>query len=276
MLFFKGKKLCQIKISQIEGGWNEDGKGLSIWDVFSADPTNGNILNGDNGKIACDSYHKYKEDVQLLKNMSVNAYRFSISWPRILPNGIGEVNQLGINYYNNLINELLANGIAPAITLYHQDLPEALQEKGGWLNPDVPYWFAEYARLCFSKFGDRVKIWITLNEPLIQAHSGYGIGKNAPGIKGPGTLEYHAAHNLIKSHAKAYRVYQDEFVSSQDGIVGITLNMGWGEPAVYNDSSHVEASEIRAQFDMGWFANPIFINGKYPEIMRQKVRVLIF
>ena len=207
--------------------------------------------------------------------MSVNTYRFSISWPRILPNGIGETNQMGIDYYNNLINELLANGIAPAVTLYHWDLPEALDQQGGWLNPDVAYWFVEYARICFREFGDRVKLWITFNEPFIQARNGYGVGYNAPGIKGPGILEYQAGHNLIRSHAKAYRLYQDEFVDSQNGQVGITLNMNWDEPAIYNDSSHVEASEIQAQFDVGWFANPIFINGKYPDIMRQKVSLLL-
>ena len=115
--------------------------------MFTADPNSGNVINGENGQVACDSYHKYKEDVQLLKNMSANSYRFSIAWTRILPKGTGEINQLGIDYYNNLINELIANEITPAVTLYHWDLPQALQEQGGWLNPESAYWFENYARI---------------------------------------------------------------------------------------------------------------------------------
>jgi len=256
---------------QVEGAWNEDGKGQSIWDVFSNDPTNGNIVNGDNGRVACDSYHKYKEDVQLLKNMGVNSYRFSIAWTRILPNGIGDVNQLGIDYYNNLINELIANNITPAVTLYHWDLPQALQEQGGWLNPEIAYWFENYARIVFKEFGDRVKLWITLNEPWVVSINGHSTGEMAPGMRGPGILEYKVAHNLIRSHAKAYRVYQNEFYESQLGQVGITLNVDWYEPTIFNETSHVEASETKLQFFAGWFANPIFVNGKYPEVMRQKI-----
>ena len=140
-------KNIPIQFYQVEGAWNEDGKGPSIWDVFTADPNSGNVINGENGQVACDSYHKYKEDVQLLKNMSANSYRFSIAWTRILPKGTGEINQLGIDYYNNLINELIANEITPAVTLYHWDLPQALQEQGGWLNPESAYWFENYARI---------------------------------------------------------------------------------------------------------------------------------
>ena len=154
---------------------------------------------------------------QLLKNMGVNSYRFSIAWTRILPNGIGDVNQLGIDYYNNLINELIANNITPAVTLYHWDLPQALQEQGGWLNPEIAYWFENYARIVFKEFGDRVKIWITLNEPWVVSINGHSTGEMAPGMRGPGILEYKVAHNLIRSHAKAYRVYQNEFYETQLG-----------------------------------------------------------
>ena len=139
-------------------------------------------------------------------------------WTRILPNGIGEINQLGINYYNNLINELIINGIEPVVTLYHWDLPEALNELGGWLNPDIAFWFENYARTCFKEFGDRVKLWITINEPWVVANAGYSVGEMAPGMKGPGILEYKVAHNLIRSHAKAYRIYQNDFLDSQAGI----------------------------------------------------------
>merc|ERR1712018_616978 len=188
---------------QIEGGWNEDGKGESIWDVFVHDGQ-GHIDNDDTGDVACDSYHKYEEDVQLLKAMGMTSYRFSIAWTRILPNGIGEVNQAGIDYYNNLIDELLANDIEPAVPLYHWDIPQALQdtladpenpESGGWLNPAVADWFEEYAGVCFAAFGDRVKTWITLNEPKETSLQGYGNGAMAPGIVGMGTTAYLAAHN---------------------------------------------------------------------------------
>ena len=155
---------------QIEGGWNEDGKGPSIWDVFTKEE--GHIVDGSSGDVACDSYHKYKEDVQLLVNLGLKSYRFSIAWSRILPKGVGEKNQAGIDYYNNLINELLANGIEPAPTLYHWDLPQALHEQGGWLNSSVSVWFEEYSRLCFKEFGDRVKFWITINEPYTTSLQG--------------------------------------------------------------------------------------------------------
>merc|ERR1712123_522108 len=185
---------------QIEGGWNEGGKGVSIWDTFTK--VEGTIIDGSSGDVACDSYHKYKDDVQLMKNIGVQSYRFSISWSRILPMGTGEKNQEGIDYYNALIDELLANNIIPAVTLYHWDLPQALQDQGeGWLNPDVADWFEEYARVCFEEFGDRVKFWITLNEPKEAALQGHGSGTMAPGAQGIGTLVYIAAHNLIRAHA---------------------------------------------------------------------------
>ena len=155
--------------------------------------------------------------------MGVNSYRFSIAWTRILPNGIGNVNQLGIDYYNNLINELIANNITPAVTLYHWDLPQALQEQGGWLNPEIAYWFENYARIVFKEFGDRVKLWITLNEPWVVSINGHSTGEMAPGMRGPGILEYKVAHNLIRSHAKAYRVYQNEFYESQLGKLTLFL-----------------------------------------------------
>ena len=188
---------------QIEGGWNEDGKGANIWDVFTKE--DGRIKDGSSGDVACDSYHKYKEDVQLLVNLGLNSYRFSISWARILPNGVGERNPLGIAYYNNLIDELLAAGITPAVTLYHWDIPQALQEHGGWLNSSVSDWFEEYARVCYEEFGDRVKFWITLNEPRETSLQGYGYGGMAPGVIGPGTSAYIAAHIIKTSPVRVAR-----------------------------------------------------------------------
>ncbi|XP_059091138.1 cytosolic beta-glucosidase-like [Tigriopus californicus] len=254
---------------QIEGGWNEDGKGPSIWDTFTNGTTN--IDDQSTGEVACDSYHKYKEDVQLIKNMGLTSYRFSIAWTRILPQGTGTANPEGIQYYKNLITELRANGIEPFVTLYHWDLPQALEDLGGWRNPDIASWFEEYARICFTEFGDDVKNWITLNEPWVVSVQGHGIGDHAPGLQGIGTTVYEVSHNLIRAHAKAYRAYHKDFAAEQGGFVGITLNVDWAEPQDPNDPSHQEASENNLQFSIGWFAHAIFKDGKYPGVMRQKI-----
>jgi len=255
---------------QIEGGWDEDGKGPNIWDTFTK--VDGNIVDGSSGDVACDSYHKYKEDVQLMKNLGIQSYRFSISWARILPSGTGERNQAGIDYYNSLIDELIANNITPAVTLYHWDLPQALQDIGdGWLNPDVADWFEEYARVCFEEFGDRVKFWITLNEPKETSIQGHGTGTMAPGKKGIGTLTYIAAHNQIRAHARAYRLYHKEFAAEQKGKCGITLNIDWAEPRDPEKQEDLDASETSMQFNLGWYAHAILKNGRYPDIMRTKI-----
>jgi beta-glucosidase len=166
---------------QIEGAFNEGGRGLSIWDAFSKTP--GKVINGDTGDVAVNHYHLYKQDVQLMKNMGLKHYRFSIAWPRIIPAGIGEVNEEGVAFYNNLINELIANGIQPIVTLYHWDLPLALAtEYDGWLGgKKIQEAFVAYAKVCFERFGDRVKNWLTFNEPWCSAFLGYCIGIHAPG-----------------------------------------------------------------------------------------------
>lgn len=254
---------------QVEGAWNEDGKGVSIWDTYTHDVGHGHVFQDQNGDIASDSYHKYKEDVQLAKNMGLTNYRFSIAWTRILPQGIGEKNQAGIDYYNNLINELLDNGIKPTVTLYHWDLPQALEDLGGWLNPDIADWFEEYARVCYQEFGDRVKFWITLNEPQVTAINGYEQGINAPGIVDPGISTYVAGHHQIRAHARAYRVYYEEF-ADQKGQVGITLNIHHAKHLT-DSPEDVEAVERWNDFFMGWFAHPIFINGNYPHVMIDRI-----
>lgn len=255
---------------QIEGAWNVADKGESIWDTFVQEDDR--VANGDTGEIACDSYHKYKTDVQLIKNMGLSYYRFSLSWPRLLPNGLpASASEDGVRYYNALIDELLANGIAPQVTLYHWDLPQVLEDQGGFLSDNFPVWFDDYAAFSFDKFGDRVKLWITFNEPDSIVVLGYGYGVFAPGKMGD--FVYTAAHNLIKGHAMAYHTYDDNFRSTQEGQIGITLNAVFGEPYDRSNTSDVEAAYRYIQFKLGWYANPIFKNGDYPEIMKDRIQL---
>ncbi|XP_070577050.1 cytosolic beta-glucosidase-like [Ptychodera flava] len=253
---------------QIEGSGNVysiSGKGQSIWDTFSRQP--GAISNGDSADIACDSYNKYKEDVELLKLLGVKFYRFSLSWSRIMPDGtMATINEAGIKYYNNLIDALLEAGIIPMVTLYHWDLPQALQDKyGGWADEAIIRDFNTYARLCFERFGNRVKYWITINEPWVITELGYGRGVHAPGLTEDGTTTYMVAHNLIKSHAKVWHTYDDEFRVHQRGKVGLALNSEWVE------SGDARVADRMLQFMLGWFAHPIFVNGDYPEIMKVRI-----
>ncbi|XP_070575579.1 cytosolic beta-glucosidase-like [Ptychodera flava] len=269
--FPDGFKWCAATSSyQIEGGWNADGKGVNIWDTFSHEP--GNVQNDDNGDVACDSYNKWKEDVKLLEDMKVMNYRFSISWARILPDGTrGSENEAGVDYYNNLINDLVAAGIEPYVTLYHWDLPQALVDSyDGWMGEEIVDDFGDYARFCYEKFGDRVKYWITLNEPYIIAQLGYEYGSHAPGVSGNGDKTYIVSHNLIKSHAKAWHIYNDEFRSTQNGLIGITLNSDWFEPENRDEQADLDASERMMQFMLGWYAHPIFL-GDYPEVMKNRI-----
>lgn len=210
---------------QIEGAWDEDGKGESIWDRFSHTP--GNVDNGDTGDIACDHYHRWPEDVALMKAMGLKAYRFSISWPRVLSSGRGEVNQAGIDFYSNLVDALLEAGIEPWVTLYHWDLPQALQDRGGWparLSADA---FVEYADVVSRALGDRVKNWITLNEPWVSAFVGYRDGRHAPGLTHLDAA-IAASHHLLLSHGRAVPVIR---ANCPDANVGITLNLTPQEPA---------------------------------------------
>ncbi|XP_033747862.1 lactase-phlorizin hydrolase-like [Pecten maximus] len=255
---------------QVEGAWNEDGKGPSIWDVFSHA---GRIANHDTGDVACDSYHKYKEDVQMLKQLGVSHYRFSISWSRIMADGTpGTLNPKGIAYYNDLIDELLLNGIQPFVTLYHWDLPQALQEIGGWENDTIIDHFNAYAEICFANFGHKVKSWITFNEAFVVSWLGYGIGVFAPGVYSPGNAVYQVAHNIIRSHVKAYHTYDDHFRSKYNGQVGITLDCDWKQPNQFRSADDRYAAERALQFKLGWFANPIFGNGDYPSVMKRVVK----
>jgi len=253
---------------QIEGGWLEGGKGFSIWDAFSHIP--GKIVNGDTADVACDHYHKYKEDIALMAAMGLKYYRLSFSWSRIMPNGYGQVNPEGIKFYSDLIDTLLENGITPWVTLYHWDLPLALQfEFDGWLNPKMADFFKEYARVCFEYFGDRVKNWITLNEPWVVSILGYGQGIFAPG-RVSDTEPYQAAHQLLRAHGHAVDIYRQNFQAKQNGIIGITNNCDWREPLTDSEKDK-QAAQRALEFYLGWYADPIYL-GDYPQSMKDRVK----
>lgn len=262
---------------QIEGAVKEDGRGPSVWDSFSAIP--GKISHGNTGEVADDSYHLYEQDISLLKQLGVNAYRFSISWSRILPHGIGKVNPLGIAHYNRLIDRLIEENIEPLVTLYHWDLPDALEKlDGGLLSPNFEQHFVEYADICFKEFGNRVKRWITINEPWTVAFMGYGAGVFAPGrcsdrskcAEGDSSREsYIAAHNMLNAHAAAVELYRNKYQSNQKGVVGITVNQDWAEP-LKQTPEDIAAAERRVEFQLGWFTDPIYF-GDYPSSMKYLV-----
>lgn len=252
---------------QIEGGWLEGGKGLSIWDIFAHTP--GKILDGTNGDVASDHYHRYREDVALMAAMGIRAYRFSIAWPRLLPAGRGAPNKEGIRFYSGLIDALLECGIEPWVTLYHWDLPAALQvECDGWLGAGIADDFATYAGLCFEQFGNRVKRWITFNEPWVVSLLGHGEGVFAPG-RVSNSEPYLVGHNILRAHGKAVALYRDRFQGRQGGLIGMVNNCDWREPASDSREDR-DAAERAVQFFLGWFADPLYC-GNYPEVMRRRV-----
>ncbi|XP_077227618.1 beta-glucosidase 12-like [Tasmannia lanceolata] len=267
---------------QYEGAAKEGGRGPSIWDTFTHKYP-GKIKDRSNGDVAVDSYHRYKEDVKIMKNMGLDAYRFSISWSRILPYGNihGGVNQEGIRYYNSLINDLISNGIQPFVTLFHWDVPQGLEDDyGGFLSSKIVADFADYVELCFREFGDRVKHWITLNEPWSFSVTGYALGTFAPGrcsswmpgnctAGNSGTEPYIVGHNMILAHAAAVKHYKEKFQASQKGIIGITLVCHWMVP-FSGSKSNDDAAGRAIDFMLGWFLNPI-IRGEYPLSMRSDV-----
>ncbi|XP_037646094.1 lactase-phlorizin hydrolase-like [Sebastes umbrosus] len=257
-------------VYQIEGGWNADGKGPSVWDTFTHKP--GSIPANANGDVACDSYHRLEEDFYMLRALSVKSYRFSLSWSRIFPDGRRtSLNQKGVDYYNRLIDGLMAFNITPMVTLYHWDLPQALQDLGGWDNVEMINMFNDFCDFCFATFGDRVTFWMTFNQPHTIAWSGYGLGQIPPNVKNPGIAPYRVAHNLIKAHATAYHTYDDKYRKSQGGLVSIALNADWIEPKDVNVPREVLAADRALQFQLGWFAHPIFKNGDYPDAMKWQV-----
>ena len=244
---------------QIEGAWDKHGKGESTWDRFTHTP--GNIKNNDNGDVADDHYRLWKKDIALMKRIGLKSYRFSISWPRILPTGRGKVNQKGLDFYSKLVDALLDAGITPFVTLYHWDLPQALEDEGGWAVRSTAEAFADYANVVSRALGDRVKNWITHNEPAVVAWLGYETGVHAPGIKDHPKAML-AAHHLLLSHGMAVPVIKR---NSENAEVGITLNIGWKVPA-----SISKLDRDMAQKDDGkwfrWYADPVYGRG-YPSDM---------
>lgn len=253
---------------QIEGAAYEDGKGLSVWDRFSHEP--GKIVEGHTGDIACDHYHRFKEDVALMKEMGVKNYRFSLSWPRLIPNGIGEVNEAGVAFYNALIDELIAAGIRPIVTLFHWDYPVELQKRGAWENPDSPKWFEAYAALCAQRFGDRVKDFITLNEPACFIGLGYVVGEHAPGYRMPLTATIPMSHHVLLAHGLAVRALRKYAHGCR---VGYAPNADPRIP-VSESPEDIEAARkaymsipddpVAWAFSVTWWSDPALL-GRYPK-----------
>jgi len=236
---------------QIEGAWNEDGKGESIWDRFSHTP--GTIKDDSTGDVACDHYHRWPEDIALMKEMGLKAYRFSVSWPRILPDGRGKVNQAGLDFYSRVVDGLLQAGIEPFMTLYHWDLPQVLQEEGGWAMRSTAEAFVEYADVLSRHLGDRVKHWITHNEPFSVAFLGYQIGEHAPGQKDfPTSLQ--VIHHLLLSHGWAVPVLRS---NSPGAEVGITLILIPIELASSSDANSKLGRILDGQFNR-WYLDPLY------------------
>lgn len=266
---------------QVEGAWAEDGKKASVWDTFTH---NGYSIDHATGDVAADQYHKYKEDVKLMHDMGLDAYRFSIAWSRLIPDGRGAVNPKGLEYYNNLINELLSYGIQPHATIYHFDLPQALQDEyNGLLSPRIIDDFTAYADVCFSSFGDRVQHWTTVNEPNIEPIGGYDQGylpprrcsypfgfDAVPCTGGNSTTEpYIVAHHLLLAHASAVSLYRRKYQAEQRGQIGLTLLAYWYESETEKPEDR-EAAARANDFSIGWFMHPL-VYGDYPPVMRRNV-----
>ena len=245
---------------QIEGATGEDGRTDSIWDVFCRTP--GKVLGGDTGEVACDHYHRMPEDVALLAELGLDTYRFSTAWPRIRPDG-GAVNPKGLDFYSRLVDELLGKGIKPWLTLYHWDLPQALQEQGGWTNRDTAYRFAEYAQTVHDALGDRVPTWTTLNEPWCSSLLSYGAGAHAPGLTDP-RAAVAAMHHLLLGHGLAVQVLRDAGVGGDTGSVGITLNLSPVEAADPENDADREAARRVDGLQNRVFLDPV-LRGSYPD-----------
>jgi beta-glucosidase len=247
---------------QIEGAWNEDGRGESIWDRFSHTP--GKIENGDTGDVACDHYHRWREDIELMKRLGLKAYRFSIAWPRIYPQGRGALNRAGLDFYSRLVDELLAAHIEPYITLYHWDLPQALDDAGGWPARDTAYAFADYAETMVRQLGDRVRVWSTFNEPWCVSFLSYQLGVHAPGLRDE-KLALQVAHHTLVAHGLALQSMRGVNAGIKAGIV---LNL-WSIESEEDSPASRVSIERAWQRDLGWFLDPL-LHAEYPLLAWQE------
>ncbi|XP_075664234.1 beta-glucosidase 11-like isoform X2 [Castanea sativa] len=262
---------------QVEGAANLDGRTPSIWDTFA----HAGNMHGASGDIACDEYHKYKKDVQLMEDTGLEAYRFSISWSRLIPNGRGAVNPKGLQYYNKLINELISHGIQPHVTLHHTDLPQALEDEyGGWVSRKIVKDFTAYADVCFRKFGDRISYWTTMNEANVFVLAGYDTGSLPPqrcsppyggncSIGNSSTEPYMAAHHILLAHASAARLYKERYQDKQHGFIGLNVFSYWFIPLT-NSTEDKIATQRANDFYLGWFVDPL-VFGDYPQTMKKIV-----
>lgn len=250
---------------QCEGAWDEDGKGANIWDDFCHDAGRGHVLNDDTGDVACDSYHRFREDVALMKQHHIRAYRFSVSWARVIPDGDGAVNEAGLAFYDRLIDELIQNGIEPMVTLYHWDLPSALQQKGGWLNRDIVAAFGRYARILGERFRGRVRKYMTMNEPQCFVYLGNGSGEHAPGLKMGDADLLRMFWHVDLAHSEAYRQIK---AADPDALVG-TVTCG-RQCYPQDDTPENREAAYRETFSLagdGWgFTASIFLD---PLILRR-------
>jgi beta-glucosidase len=255
---------------QVEGAWDADGKGLSVWDVFCT--AEGKVYNGDTGAVACDHYHRYAEDVALMAEIGLQAYRFSINWPRVLPAGVGQVNAPGLDFYDRLVDTLLAAHITPHVTLFHWDFPYALYLRGGWLNRDVADWFAEFTTVIVDRLSDRVQYWMPLNEPMVFAVVGHEHGRHAPGLKLDQRQMLHITHNILRAQGKSTQVIRAR--AQTPPLVGLAQSTSSAVPA--SDSpADIEAAR-RAMFEItaphlwnqSWWLDPVF-KGDYPDDGKQ-------
>ncbi|MDR3556569.1 MAG: GH1 family beta-glucosidase [Syntrophobacteraceae bacterium] len=250
---------CSTSAYQIEGSPLADGAGPSFWRRFSHTPHM--MVGGDTGDVACDHYRRMEDDVRLMAGLGLNAYRFSISWARVLPEGTGKINQKGLDFYDRLVDALLGSAITPMVTLYHWDLPEALDNRGGWLNRKVADWFADYAAVCFRRLDDRVKLWVTLNEPWVVTDGGYLRGALAPGHRNLFETPI-AGHNLLRSHARAVQVYRE----TGKHRIGLVVNIEPKHPA--SDSPQdAEAVDLAHAYMNRQYLDPVF-HGRYPQKLR--------
>ncbi len=244
---------------QIEGAWNKDGKGESVWDRFSH--TSGKTTNGDTGDVACDHYHRFEEDIAIMRQLGLKAYRFSISWPRVLPGGRGRINARGLDFYDRLVDAICAANLEPLLTLHHWDLPQVLQDQGGWDNRDTAYAFADYTALMVKRLGDRVRSWTTFNEPSVIAFIGHLTGEHAPGIKDV-RIAYQTAHHLMLAHGLGVQAIRGAKSGLEAGIV-LTL---WPHEPASDSPEDVSAAAEAWDRNETVFLDPIF-KGHYPTAM---------